>query len=303
MPATASGEQGIRTMTTSTVPRFTDECRHVDGIRLHALVSGVPTDATVVLLAGFPQDARAWLRTAGHLAERYRLVIPELPGQGLSDRPADGYDTQTMAARIHGLLEQLGVSRYALVAHDVGAWVAFPYALLFGDEIDRLVLLDAGIPGITLPDSVPLDPERAWKTWHFAFHQVPDLPEVLLSGHERDYIAWFLRNKTHDPDTFSDAEIDAYAETFAAPGGIRAGLSYYRAASRSAEQNRALLDTRRFSMPVLGVSAQFGSIADMAAPVRPHADDARSVVIPESGHFIPDEQPELLAEALLEFLE
>jgi pimeloyl-ACP methyl ester carboxylesterase len=289
-------------MTTPTTSQFIDEYRHVDGIRLHALVGGNPAGATLVLLAGFPQDARAWLRTAEYLAGHYRLVIAELPGQGRSDRPGDGYDTQTMAVRVHGLLEQLGVTRYALAAHDVGAWVAFPYGLLFGDEVERLVLLDAGIPGVTLPESVPLDPERAWKTWHFAFHQVPDLPEVLLAGHERDYIAWFLQNKTHDPDAFSDAEIDAYADSFAAAGGIRAGLAYYRAAARSAEQNRTLLHARRFTMPVLGITAQFGSIADMAAPVRPYADDTRNVVIPGSGHFIPDEQPELLAQTLRGFI-
>jgi pimeloyl-ACP methyl ester carboxylesterase len=281
---------------------FIGEYRDVDGIRLHALVGGNPAGTTLVLLAGFPQDARAWLRTADHLAEHYRLVIPELPGQGRSDRPAEGYDTQTMAVRVHGLLEQLGVTRYALVAHDVGAWVAFPYGLLFGYETERIVLVDAGIPGVTLPESVPLDPERAWKTWHFAFHQVPDLPEVLLTGHERDYIAWFLQNKTHDPNTFSHADIDAYADSFAAPGGVRAALAYYRDAARSAEQNRTLLQTRRFTMPVLGISAQFGSIADMAAPVRPYADDTQNVVIPGSGHFIPDEQPGLLARALREFI-
>jgi pimeloyl-ACP methyl ester carboxylesterase len=256
----------------------------------------------VVLLAGFPQDARAWLRTAPHLVERYRIIIPELPGQGRSERPEDGYDTETMATRVHALLQQLGVTRYSLVAHDVGAWVAFPCALLHGEEIDHLALLDAGIPGVTLPESVPLDPARAWKLWHFAFHLVEGLPEVLLHGHEREYIAWFLRTKAHDPDTFSEAEIDTYADSFAAEGGIRAGLAYYRAAHLSATQNRALLQTRRFTMPVLGVSAQFGSIPDMAAPVRPYADDARNITIPGSGHFIPDEQPQLLAAALTDFI-
>jgi len=291
-------------MTTPTPapPGFSDEFRNVDGIRLHALVGGRPAGDTVVLLAGFPQDARAWLQTATHLADRYRLVIAELPGQGRSDRPADGYDTQTMATRVHDLLQQLGVTRYSLVAHDVGAWTAFPYALLYGDEIHHLALLDAGIPGITMPESVPLDPERAWKTWHFAFHQVEGLPEVLLQGHERDYIAWFLQAKTHNPAAFSDADIDVYAESFAADGGVHAGLAYYRSAALSAEQNQALLETARFTMPVLGVSAQFGSIPDMTAPMRPYAEDARNVTIPDSGHFIPDEQPELLAAAIKEFI-
>ena len=289
-------------MPQSSLPGFAAESRVTDGVRLHAYLGGNPDGKTVVLLAGFPQNAHAWSRVIPYLAGEYRLVLPDLPGQGESDRPADGYDTRTMATRVHGLLEELGLTRYSMVAHDVGAWTAFPYGLLFGDELDHLALLDAGIPGITLPDSVPLDPEGARKTWHFAFHQVPDLPETLLIGREREYVEWFLRQKTHSPDTFSDDEIDRYARSFAAEGGVRAGLAYYRAASLSAQQNRELLETRRFTMPVLGVTAEFGSIADMTAPVRPYADHARNVTIAGSGHFIPDEQPELLAEALRDFI-
>ena len=104
------------------------------------------------------------------LPQTYRIIAPDLPGQGDSDRPFGGYDTQTLATKVHGLLQQLGIRQYSLVAHDVGAWVAYPYAALFGDEVRRLVLMDAGIPGITLPDALPTAPDRAWRTWHFAFH-------------------------------------------------------------------------------------------------------------------------------------
>lgn len=106
--------------------------------------------------------------------------------------------------------------KYWLVGHDVGAWVAFSLALKYEERLHGVALLDAGIPGITLPDSIPTDPDRAWKTWHFAFHLVPELPETLLTGRERDYVDWFLKVKTLSPDTFDGAEIDHYAAAVAA---------------------------------------------------------------------------------------
>lgn len=141
--------------------------------------------------------------------------------------------------------------------------------LLFGDEIRKLVLLDAGIPGITLPEMLPTAPEKAWRTWHFAFHTVPDLPEALIAGKERVYLDWFLRRKRADPSSFSDADLDEYVRAFMQPGALRAGLGFYRAAQRSAEQNRVLTTDAKLSMPVLAVSADQGSVPDMAAPLRP----------------------------------
>ncbi|MGF6654817.1 pimeloyl-ACP methyl ester carboxylesterase [Paraburkholderia youngii] len=119
----------------------------VDGLRLHYVTGGNPQGDVVVLLAGFPQSWFAWRNVMALLAKTYRIVAPDLPGQGDSDRPMDGYDTQTLASHVHGLLQQLGVTRYFLAGHDVGAWVAFPYAVMFADEVRRLALLDAGIPG------------------------------------------------------------------------------------------------------------------------------------------------------------
>ena len=125
----------------------------VNGLRLHYVTGGNPDGAAIVLLAGFPESWFAWRKVMRPLAATYRIVALDLPGQGDSDRPLDGYDTQTLAHHVHDWLGQLGMTRYFLAAHDVGAWVAYPYAALFGGEIQRLALLDAGIPGITLPDA------------------------------------------------------------------------------------------------------------------------------------------------------
>ncbi len=274
----------------------------VGGVRLHYVTGGKPDGDAVVLLAGFPESWFAWRKIMPLLSPEYRIIAPDLPGQGDSDRPLSGYDTQTLATRIHSLLQQLGIGRYALVAHDVGAWVAYPYAALFGDEVRRLVLMDAGIPGITLPEALPTAPDRAWRTWHFAFHSLPDLPEMLIGGREHAYLDWFLRRKTANPETFSDADIAEYLRTFVKDGGLRAGLAYYRAATLSAQQNRELSARAKLQMPVLALGSDQGSIADMASPLKAFAEDVRGAVVANCGHFLPEEQPAAVAEELIAFL-
>ncbi|MEQ0564863.1 alpha/beta hydrolase [Amycolatopsis sp. NEAU-NG30] len=284
------------------LPGFTHRWTEGEGVRLHAVDGGRPDGPVVVLLAGFPQTWWAWRKVLPELARRYRVLAIDLPGQGHSDRPPGSYDTHTVAARVHAAVIRLGVAKYWLVAHDIGAWVAFSLALNHERQLHGVALLDAGIPGITLPESIPTDPARAWKTWHFAFHTVPDLPEILLAGRERDYVAWFLKAKALSPDTFADAEIDHYAAAIAAGDGLRAALAYYRDAAESGRRNHEALSRGALSLPVLGISSSHGSIPDMAASLSPWAADTRGVVIPGAGHFIPDEQPAAVAEAVTAFI-
>lgn len=273
-----------------------------DGVRLHAVEGGRPTGPALVLLAGFPQTWWAWRKVMSSLAGRFRVISIDLPGQGHSERPERGYDTHTVAAHVHAAVRALGVSAYWLAAHDIGAWVAFSLALDYEDRLHGVALLDAGIPGITLPEAIPTDPDRAWKTWHFAFHLVPDLPETLLAGREREYVGWFLKMKALSPDTFDDAELDHYAAAVAADGGLHACLAYYRDAAESARGNHEALERRRLTVPILGISSSHGSIPDMAASISPWAERVTGVVVPDAGHFIPDEQPEAVAAAIAAFI-
>jgi pimeloyl-ACP methyl ester carboxylesterase len=281
---------------------FEHRFERVNGLRLHYVVGGAEVEQTIVLLAGFPESWFAWRHVMPLLGHSHRVIAIDLPGQGDSDRPLDGYDTQTVAERVHALVAHLGIKRYCLVAHDVGAWVAFPYALLFADEVMALVLMDAGIPGVTLPEMLPSSPDKAWKTWHFAFHAVPDLPETLIEGREREYLSWFFREKTANPTAYDEVALSEYLRVFRAPGGLRAGLSFYRSAAKSAAQNRSLLSSTRLSMPVLGLSADKGSIPDMASGLRPHGSNVSGDVIADCGHFQPEEQPEAVAAAVLRFV-
>jgi pimeloyl-ACP methyl ester carboxylesterase len=284
---------------------FTHRWVDVQGIRLHAVEGGQPNDLTVVLLAGFPQTWWAWHKAMPRLAERFHVIAIDLPGQGHSDRPQGSYDTHTLASRVQAALTALNVPKYWLVAHDIGACVAFSLALRYQDRLHGVALLDAGIPGITLPDAIPTDPERAWKTWHLAFHVVPELPETLITGRERDYVGWFLRVKTLYPNTFDSADIDHYAASIAAEGGLRASLAYFRDAEESARKNHEALAPPRghLTIPVLGISSSHGSIPDMAASISPWAKNVTGAVIPEAGHFIPDEQPDATVDALTAFID
>ncbi|GAB1331948.1 alpha/beta fold hydrolase [Streptomyces sennicomposti] len=303
-PASAPRIPGnpVRDLPLPDLTGFTHRWVDADGVRLHAVEGGRTDGPAVVLLAGFPQTWWAWRKVTPRLADRFHVIAVDLPGQGHSERPDISYDTHTVAAHVHAAVKALGVSPYWLVAHDIGAWVAFSLALTHQSQLRGLALLDAGVPGITLPDAIPTDPERAWKTWHFAFHLVPDLPETLLAGRERDYVGWFLKVKALSPDTFDDAEIEHYAASVAADGGLHASLAYYRDAAESARKNHEALAQQRLDLPVLGISSSHGSIPDMAASVRPWADHATGIVVPDAGHFIPDEQPGAVAAALTGFI-
>ncbi len=281
---------------------FEHQYATVNGVRLHYVTGGKPEGKVVVLLAGFPQSWFAWRKIMPQLAKTMWVVAPDLPGQGDSDRPTDGYDTQTLATTVHGLLRQIGAARCALVAHDVGAWVAFTYAMLFEDEVGQLVLMDSGIPGVTLPDAAPTAPDKAWRTWHFAFHGIPDIPEMLIAGREREYLGWFLRRKAANPDVFSEADVAEYLRVFLKDGGLRAGLAYYRSAPASAEQNRALAARGKLRMPVMALGSDQGSVPDMATPLRAFADNVLGGNIAHCGHFLPEEQPEAVIRELMALL-
>lgn len=269
----------------------------VDGTRVHYVSGGNPQGEVIVMVAGFPQSWYAWRKVLPILGKRYRVIAPDLPGQGDSDLPLASCDTTTVATILHGLCQHVGVGSHFLVAHDIGAWVAYPYATIYGNSLQGLVILDTGIPGISLPDTLPWAANVAWRTWHVAFHNVPDLPEIFIEGRESLYMNWYLNRKAANPLVFSDADRAEYLRGFL-KNGLKGGLAYYRAVSTSAGQNRALSAKVKLAMPVLAVQADQGSMPDLVAELRSVASNVQGTVITSCGHYIPEEQPLALAEKL-----
>ena len=273
----------------------------VNGIRLHYVREG--QGPPLVLLHGWPQTWYCWRKLLPPLAERFTVVAPDLRGYGLSDKPPGGYDKRTMAGDVRALLERLGHRRVRLVGHDRGARVAHRYALDHPEEVERLAVLDV-IPTRAMFDR--LDAQLARGFWHWLFHLQPDLPELLVGDHVEAYLRWFFERWTHNRPAVEEA-VPEYVRAFSAPGALRAAFDDYRATYpddlEADEASAAAGD--RLTMPLLALWGATGLTGRL--PVldiwREYATDVRGEAIPACGHFLPEEQPELVADRLQRFLD
>jgi pimeloyl-ACP methyl ester carboxylesterase len=272
------------------------------GLRLH-FVSAGEGNRTIVLLHGFPQTWSEWRRVIPRLVENgFRVVAPDYRGAGHSWKPHGGYDKNTMANDIHHLLRRhLQIEGpIAMVGHDIGLMVAYAYAQLFREEVSHLVVMDAPIPGTAVYDRLRADP----RIWHFSFHNVRDLPELLVAGRERQYLKAFYDARFFDPSAISEEEIDAYASAYSAAGAMRAGFELYRAFDRDAEDNRAALHRNgKLTMPVLAVGGAVSTTGPlMEEMLREVADNVTGLRVPGTGHWIAEENSTEFTAELLKFL-
>jgi len=274
------------------------------GVRIHYVTAGRGTP--MVLLHGWPQTWHEWRRLMPLLADRYAMVAPDLRGLGDSSRPSTGYDKKTVANDVWELMRNhLAHQRFIVVGHDWGAPTAFRLAADHPDAVSHLVMLDVPVPGDRPAGEGGLGDARGATRWHHMFHQVPDLPEALTYGRERQYLEFFFMNGIDQAGTFSDADIAEYVRTYSQPGAMRAGFNFYRALPRDVEDNRATLATGfKLPMPTLGIGGggSRGRGDLVVESLRRVAIHAEGGAIADCGHFIPEEKPAELAERLRAFL-
>jgi len=269
----------------------------VNGVRLH--YARIGRGEPVLLLHGFAENWAMWRPTMLALAGRYTLVAPDLRGVGLSDKPVTGYDKHTLAEDVRALMQSMGFRRLSVVGHDIGMMVAYDYAASHPDEVSKLVLLDAALPGIAPWDQIKAEP----RVWHFNFNAQPDLPEALTAGREREYfLEGFYRTRAFDPAVFTPAKIDEYVGAYAIPGGMRGGFNFFRAFPQDELRNRELAK-RKLEMPVLALGGGSSYGPRIVEHVRNVATNVQGGSIPNCGHWIADEQPEELTRRLLAFLD
>lgn len=272
-------------------------CEHVEGfcdgyakvnadkVRLHYVIAG--EGPALLLIPGWPQTAYTWHKIMPELAKHFTVIAVDPRGLGDSNRPLDGYDTDNVARDLHELMQGLGHTRYKVVGHDLGMWIAYPMAAMYPDAIERVVLSEAGIPG--------LNPQRSW---HFAFNQLVDLPEALVEGKEHIYLEWLINSFAHRP---SDVAVDEYVRAYSKPGAMRAGFAYYRAIAQSAEQNKKHALTP-LKLPVLTVGGEYSRGLGLEEMMKPVATNVHAVMVPGSGHYPQEEAPEAMLQAILPFL-
>ena len=250
----------------------------------------------VVLLHGYAETSDSWAPLAADLVKNYAVVVPDLRGIGRSSRPPGGYDKKTQAADIRAVVTTLGFDRAAVVSHDIGIMVAYAYAALYPDKVERLVVMDAPIPGIAPWDEIVRDPAL----WHFSFRG-PDA-ERLVEGRERIYLDRIWNSFTGDPNRPDEATRSYYAAQYALPGAMRAGFAQFAAFDQDVEDNRIFQRTK-LPMPVLAVGGEKSFGATEAVVMRNVAGNVQEAVVPGAGHWLMEESPGYTVALIRDFLQ
>jgi haloacetate dehalogenase len=271
-----------------------------DGTRIHYRRLG--RGPAMVLLHGFPQTGHMWRKVMPALGERFTVIAPDLRGYGDSDRPRGGYDKRTMAADVADLIRQLDLGPVVLVGHDRGGRVAHRFALDHPGLLTRLVLLDIAP---TYDIFQTMDDPGARERWHWIFHLVPDLPEALVAGREDIYLRFLFRAWALDPAAIDEEAVQEYLRCFRQAGAMRAAFEDYRAGGTLDLEHDGADRDKKIAVPTLvlwGAAGRPPQSRDMVGVWKARAERVEGFAIAGSGHFIAEEQPAALVEAILTFV-
>lgn len=265
-----------------------------NGTQIYVRVGG--HGPAVILIHGFGDTGDMWAKLAANLMRDHTVVVPDLRGMGLSAKPADGYDKWTQAADMRAVVEALQIDKAAVVGHDIGTMVAYAYAARYRDKTEKLVVMDAPVPGVPPWDEIVRSP----MLWHFDFGG-PDV-ERLVKGRERIYLDRFWNEFAGTPSKIGEETRRHYASLYAQPGAMRAAFAQFRSIRKDVEDNKKALTTK-LAIPVLAIGGEksFGGME--AVVMRNAATDVTEVVIPDAGHWLMEEQPAATITAIRQFLD
>ena len=266
----------------------------VDGVTFHYLTAG--QGAPLLLLHGYAETSLMWKPIIPLLAQRFRVVAPDLPGIGDSSIPPNGLDMKTAATRVHALARSLGVERARVVGHDIGLMVAYAYAAQFPAEVEKLVLMDAFLPGVGGWEAVYNDPG----IWHFRFNG--PTPEALVKGRERPYFEHFWNDFAADKmRSIPEADRKAYTAAYSRPGRMRAGWAYF-VSFPQAVTDFAELSRTKLAMPLLVIGGEKSLGEVLGEQAKLVASDVTVVVLKDTGHWVLEERPKETTDTLEKFL-
>jgi pimeloyl-ACP methyl ester carboxylesterase len=276
---------------------FKSDYAEVNGVRLH-YVEGGAGQKTLLLIPGWPQTWYVWRKVMSELAKDYRVIAVDTRGMGDSSRPEGGYDTATAAKDLSDLMHTLGVDHYSVIGHDVGMWIAYPLAAQHSDAIDKLVVTEALIPGVTPTPPMLLPPEANAGLTQFMFNQLRDLPEFLVAGREGPYLRWVVDHLAFRPDRVA---VDEYTRAYAVPGAMKGGFAYYRAIPQTVQENQEF-KKRKLAMPVLAIGGVIGAGETTIDTMKLVSDHAEGAIIEDCGHYTPEECPDQFLRVVKPFL-
>jgi pimeloyl-ACP methyl ester carboxylesterase len=266
----------------------------VNGTRIQYLTAG--QGEPIILLHGYAQNSHMWRPLMAELARTNTVIAPDLRGFGQSSKPETGYDKKTMAKDIQALATLLGHQRVRLAGHDIGLMVAYAYAAQYPTEVERIVLMDAFLPGIG-------DWTKVWllrDLWHFHFYG--ETPLKLVDGRERTYLEHFWNDFAADPKkSVSEADRRLYAASYAQSGAMRAGFEVFRNFEQDARDFSGFAKTK-LTMPMLVLSGEMAGGQFLIDQGRLVATNVEGVIVKGTGHWLVDEAPEQVLPQLVAFL-
>jgi pimeloyl-ACP methyl ester carboxylesterase len=276
-------------------PGFATKLVAVDGDKLNVTIGG--KGPAVLLLHGYAETSRMWAPLAKELAPNFTVIAPDLPGIGNSSIPKTGIDMKSSAERIHAAMKELGHTKVRVVGHDIGLMVAYAYAAMYPQEVERLALLDAFVPGVPGWEEIYNNP----RIWHFRFYGAT--PEALVKGRERTYFEHFWDDMAADKKhSIAEAERVAYTRAYSAPGRMAAGFAYFQSWPKTAVDFAELARTR-LPMPVLTIGGEKSLGEALGAQAKLISVDPTVIVLKNTGHWILEEDaPDTIA-ALTKFLQ
>ncbi len=272
----------------------------VEGLSIHVAEGGAEDRQGLLFLHGWPQDWSAFAGVMAALQEDARVVALDLPGIGLSERPAYSNDKRTLAFIVRDVIESLGLQDVTLAGHGIGAQIVYSYLRVFPGALRRAVLMNPAIPGVEPWSRVARDA----RSWYLAFHAIQGLPEILVSSHRTSYFNYFY-DRLSGPAGVSVRARAAYVAAYASPVALRTGFEWFRAFTRDERDNQAVRG-ERVDTPVLVLRGEHETalVADDIAGLRDSGcADVRGDVVRGSGYFAPDEQAEAVAVLLREFID
>jgi pimeloyl-ACP methyl ester carboxylesterase len=273
---------------------LTQEIKTEESVTIHVRTAG--HGPAVLLIHGFGDTGDMWAPLAAELAREYTVVVPDLRGMGLSSHPADGYDKRTQAADLRAVLTRLKIDQATVVGHDIGTMVAYAYAARYPDKTQKLVVMDAPVPGIPPWDELVRNP----LLWHFTFGG-PDA-ERLVAGRERIYLDRFWNEFAADRSKIDEPTRVHYAKLYSLPGAMHSAFAQFLSFPADAADNKASMATK-LTMPVLAIGGEHSFGANEALVMRNVAINVTEVVIANSGHWLMEEQPTATINAIRTFLD
>ena len=265
-----------------------------NGTKLYVRVGG--KGPAVVLLHGFGDTGDMWAPIAAKLAATHTVIVPDLRGMGNSEHPGSGYTKKNEAADIAGVMDALHVTKAELVTHDIGNMVGYALAAGYPGRITKWVVIDAALPGVGNWAAQLSNP----KTWHFNFHG-PD-EERLVAGRERIYLDRFWNELSADPKKIDEATRQHYTAYYAKPHAIHDAFEQFVAFPQDGIDNRAFLAKGKLTMPVLALGGEKSYGNNMQTELKAVAVNVKGGVIPSSGHWVMEENPDATTKLVLGFL-